>query len=301
MRRSHHGVRQVADFLHRGGLLFWVIGQLLQVFHNSGTNDHTISQFAERVDMFRLADSETDGQREAGLFSQPAQLFEQAAGNGVARSGRSGDGDAVHETGAALENLANPFTRGCRGNQLNQVQTGGLDLGKQFARFVTRQVGHNESAESDVFALLQKRFGSNAEYDGEGDHRQQWWQFVRGEFANAVEDLVNCQMLVQCPRVGGLNDGTVGNGVAVGKSNFDQVDARAAESADQLLSGGHIGIASGDEGHEGHLVCLPQVRKSLLNPRCQGDIPEFLVGSVWTPQNTESSLCLEVVEFAYPS
>ena len=102
-------------------------------------------------------------------------------------------------------------------------------------RFVRGQVGDDQAGETSVFRTLHEVVGTEAEDDRIADHRDERRNLVTAarQLLDAGEDVVDVQTARQGARVAGLNHRAVGNRVAVGEADFDQIDASAGEFADQ--------------------------------------------------------------------
>ncbi len=82
---------------------------------------------------------------------------------------------------------------------------------------------------------------------------------------HAGEHIVHLQAALQGARVSRLNDRPVGNRVAEGKANLDQINAGGIQLAQQLAGRGHIGIARREKGNERLFLRGPQLAKAFVD------------------------------------
>ena len=90
--------------------------------HEGAADDDAIGDFAQRANVFRPADAETDAQRQIGLLPQPGELFEQFRRQPIAFAGDAGHADAVEKPGRAPGDVAGSFARRRRRDQVNQLE-----------------------------------------------------------------------------------------------------------------------------------------------------------------------------------
>ena len=115
-------------------------------------------------------------------------------------------------------------------------------------------------------------FGAAAENDGvrtPSPPAAESMATVLSQSRSASKMSPDVQPAGQGPRVRRLNDGSVGDGVAVGKADFDQVDAALGERANDRQRRLHVRIAARHEGHEGHVPFRFQCGERCFNPASQ--------------------------------
>lgn len=137
---------------------------------------------------------------------------------------------------------------------MNEIDAEFLSEFKESLGFITGEVGDDHSAHSGFFEFGEELFGSVTEDDGVGDHGDDRGEVVGWECFDAVEDFVDVETLIESAGVRGLDGGSVGNGVAVGESEFDEVASAVAEFGDEFAGCSHVGVSAGDKWHEGHAV-----------------------------------------------
>ena len=78
------------------------------------------------------------------------------------------------------------------------------------------------------------------------------------------------------PLAGALNNGTIGERIAEGNSEFDDARARLDRGEDDFSRGGEIGIAAGDVSDEGGFVFEVERHGSIVDG---GELRETQAGS----------------------
>ena len=154
---------------------------------------------AQRIDLIRLADAETNGKRQLRL---PPQCFEfafQLLRQRLADTRRSGHGDAIHEAARRLENSIDAIGRRGRGNELNEIEFVGLRHREQLGRLIARQVGDDHPGKARSLCRRRELFRVRAVNNGVGDHCQERRQRLALECLEGAEDVGNADLLARGP------------------------------------------------------------------------------------------------------
>ena len=103
--------------------------------------------------------------------------------------------------------------------------------------------------------------------DGVADHRDERRGDFWGDFAERGEDVGEFDFVCECTGVGGLDHGAVGDGIAVGDADFAEMRAAGDELFDHGGGEFQIGIAGGDERHQGLAFFAAELREEGINNR----------------------------------
>ncbi len=96
--------------------------------------------------------------------------------------------------------------------------------------FLEGQVRHDGAAEAGGRRLFEKRLGTAAVDETVRDHRDER-RVLHGERAHGGEDILDVHAALQGARVRRLDYRTVGDGIAVGKADLQQMRAVVGQRA----------------------------------------------------------------------
>mmetsp|Transcript_20354 Transcript_20354/g.51564 ORF Transcript_20354/g.51564 Transcript_20354/m.51564 type:complete len:338 (-) Transcript_20354:82-1095(-) len=172
------------------------------------------------------------------------------------------DRHQVDEALAGLRNLLHAgLWRGGRGEQ-HQLQPVLLAVPAHLGRLLQRDVGHQQALGTRLADGLAEAVHAAAD-DGVvvGEHHQR--RLHAGRHAtHHLNHLLQGGTLLQGTGGSSLNDGPVSQGVRVRHAQLNDIGTDGIQLLQCSLSGGQVGIASTNEGDEGHLLVLLQLGHS---------------------------------------
>ncbi|MNF88762.1 hypothetical protein D3C84_712620 [compost metagenome] len=215
--------------------------------------------------MFRGADAEADADRQVGVPAQAGHgLFDMLQGRRTG-AGHAGHRDVVDEAGAAVEYLGQALVVGGRSGQADEVQARGLRRVAQVDVMFRRQVDHDQAVDPGFLGLGDKARDAVLVDRVEVAHQhQRRVLLVLAEFANHLQGLGQVLPAAQGADIRQLDRRAVGHRIGKGHAQFDHVGAGRRQALEDRQGGGVVGVAGGDEGHQGGAVLLLQLGKARL-------------------------------------
>ena len=182
-----------------------------------------------------------------------------------AGAGHTGHGHQVGKAAAGGGDADHAPSWSCGGHQQHQIQALGGSQGGQLGRFLQGQVGHHKTGRAGGGGLLAEALHAPAQQGvavGEQHHGSVQLPLEAGEH---LQHPARGGARGQGPAGGGLNHGPIGEGIAVGDAELNQVGASPLEGQQAGPGRGQVGIASHEEGHQGAAPLLLEPGETALD------------------------------------
>lgn len=217
---------------------------------DGGTDNDGVGVGGDFAGLFGVGDAESDGDGQLGVLTDAAGHVADGSGDGGLHAGDAFAGDVVDE---ALGAAGDPFDAGVRGgwgDEPDGAHAGLAHEGFVVIGFLGGEVEDEEAIDTGGGGVGDEVVEADAVEEVEVDVEDDGDLGVATDFGDGLEDPGGGGAGGEAALGGELVDNTVGEGIAEGDPEFEDIDAGAIEFEGELAGGFEVGITGADVDDE---------------------------------------------------